>query len=268
MAEVMAWNVLDAFSDENRAQGILEVVEEQQPDVAVFLEAWREDKAHPLEYALEELEAKGYATLHGLYDDNDGRQDRHGILGIVRRDNLADRQPQLVSLGSRNAVHIPFVDESTEQVIDFFGTHLDDRTEERRMGQANRLIAAAEFSGRVVIGGDFNALYRDDSRAKMLRIIKPLAQRMPTVEPRPDFKPPKLKRIGSLASRLTDMATGTTMEQFVGADFEDTDPKRQPTKGPFMLDHIVVRGVTVNSQQTLEKSPLSDHRAVSASVRV
>lgn len=265
--EVMAWNVLDAFSDESRARGVLQVVQEQRPDAAVFSEAWREGKDGLLDNVLDDLDRNGYAVAHGLYEDNDGRQDRHGIIGIVRSELVADQKPQLVSLGSRNAVHVPVVSTAgTETVFDFFGAHLDDRSEQRRLAQAERLIAAADFSGRVVVGGDLNAMHRTDPRAKALRAVRPIARRMPTVEPRPDFKPPKLKRIGSLASRLTDMATGTTLERFEDAGFEDADSRRQPTKGPFNIDHILIKGLVSFDQRTHDKSPLSDHRAISTSV--
>lgn len=50
----------------------------------------------------------GYAVAHGLYEDDDGRQDRHGMVGIVRNKVLTDRQPSVMSLGSRNAVYLPF----------------------------------------------------------------------------------------------------------------------------------------------------------------
>ncbi|HSX32563.1 MAG TPA: endonuclease/exonuclease/phosphatase family protein [Candidatus Saccharimonadales bacterium] len=268
--EVMAWNVLDAFSDEQRARGVLKVVaEERRPDAALFSEAWREGKDGLLDKVFEDLDRNGYVVTHGLYQDNDGRQDRHGIVGIVRKERVADQRPQLISLSSRNAVHMPLVsaDHGTETVVDFFGAHLDDRLEGRRLAQAVRLIRVAEFSSHALIGGDFNAMQRGDPSAKALRFVRPIARRMPTVEPRPDFKPPKLKRIGSLASRLTDMATGTTMQRFEEAGFRDTDPKNRPTKGPFMLDHIVTRGLEVIGQETHAKSPLSDHRAISALVR-
>jgi endonuclease/exonuclease/phosphatase (EEP) superfamily protein YafD len=266
--EVMAWNVLDAFSDESRARGVLQVVQEQRPDAAVFSEAWREGKDELLDDVLDALNRSGYTVAHGLYEDNDGRQDRHGIIGIVRSELVADQKPQLVSLGSRNAVHVPVVNTAgdTETVFDFFGAHLDDRSERRRLSQAERLIATADFSGRVVVGGDLNAMHRSDPRAKALRVVRPIARRMPTVDPRPDFKPPKLKRIGSLASRLTDMATGTTLERFEEAGFEDTDTRHQPTKGPFNLDYILVKGLVAFGQRTHDKSPLSDHRAISTSV--
>lgn len=267
--EVMAWNVLDAFSDENRARGILQVVQEQRPDTAIFSEAWREGKDKLLDNVLDDLDRGGYTVAYGLYEDNDGRQDRHGIIGIVRSELVADQKPQLISLGSRNAVHMPVVNRATggETVCDFFGVHLDDRSEQRRLDQAIRLIAVAHFSGQVVVGGDLNAMHRADPRAKALRFVRPIAKRMPTVEPRPDFKPPKLKRIGSLASRLTDMATGTTLGLFEEAGFRDTDMHRKPTKGPFNIDHILVRGVAAFGQRTHDENPLSDHRAVSVRLR-
>lgn len=269
--EIMAWNVLDAFSDESRAKGVLQVVQEQHPDAAVFSEAWREDKDHLIDDVLEDLDGNGYTVTHGLYADDDGRQDRHGIIGIVRNEVVADNKPQIVSLGSRNAVHMPLLNmtgNNTETILDFFGVHLDDRSEQRRLAQVERLIAATEFSGKIAIGGDLNAMHRADPLARTLRMVRPIVQRMPTIAPRPDFKPPRLKRIGSLASRLTDMATGTTLQQLESAGFVDADTSHQPTKGPFNLDHILLKGLVAFSQRTHEKSHLSDHRAVSALVGV
>jgi hypothetical protein len=268
--EVMAWNVLGAFSDESRAKGILQAIQEQRPGTAVFSEAYREDKDHLLDNVLEELDRNGYTTVYGLYEDDDGRQDRHGIIGIVRNEIMANDKPQIISLGSRNAVRMPLLHSAAnaERVVDFFGVHLDDRSEQRRLAQAERLIAVAKFSGQAVIGGDLNAMHRTDSLARALRMVHPVAKRMPTVEPRPDFRPPKLKRIGSLASRLTDMATGTTLQQLESAGFEDADRSHQPTKGPFNLDHILVKGLVASGYHAHAKTPLSDHRAISATLDV
>jgi endonuclease/exonuclease/phosphatase family metal-dependent hydrolase len=275
--EIMAWNVLDALSDEQRARGVLREIGKQRPGAVVLSEAYREGKEQFLDDVVQEMDASGYHTVYGLYEDDDGREDRHGIMGLMRKDSAAAAQPKIISLVTRNAVHLPLLDteRSTETVIDFYGVHLDDRNEQRRMAQAEWLIGAAGLNSRVVIGGDMNALHHDDMRAKALRAIRPIAKRMPSVEPRPDYTPPKLKRIGSLASRLTDMATGSTLQLFEAAGFDDVDPDRQPTKGPFNLDHILVKGPLVYFNQHTHarppvsdqnKAPLSDHRAISVSV--
>lgn len=63
------------------------------------------------------------------------------------------------------------------------------------------------------------------------------------------------------------MAIGTTLERFENAGFNDADPSRQPTKGPFNIDHIVYRGLAVVAQSTHSKNFLSDHCGVSARFR-
>jgi len=88
--DVLAWNVLDAFSDEQRARGVLDVTLQQRPDVAVFSEAWREGQEGLLDNVYGHLDKAGYSIAGGLYEDDDGREDRHGILAIVRRVVMGD----------------------------------------------------------------------------------------------------------------------------------------------------------------------------------
>lgn len=260
--EVMAWNVLDAFSDEARARGVLAVVARQRPDAAVFSEAYAEGKETLLDDVLDELTGHGYAVVHGTYDDTDGRQDRHGIIGIVRNKILTSQKPTLVNLDGRQAVRIPLADPESGEENDFIGVHLDDRSESGRLKQTTALLGLV--GEKAIIGGDFNALYKEDKTARVLRAARPIAKLLPAVDPRPDFRPPKLKRLGSLAGRLTDMAQGTTMQEFEAAGFQDADPSHQPTKGPVCIDHIVYRGMRLLSQRTHPASNMSDHRAVGA----
>lgn len=261
--EVAAWNVLDAFSDARRAVRVLRAVQRWRPDAAVLLEAWRDDRyTSLLDGVLEDFGNSGYDVVHSLYGDA-GRPYQHGIIGIVRREVAA--APQIVSLGSRNAVRMSLPDASGGVPVEFLGVHLDDRSEQERLRQVERLIEMVKPCSRVVVGGDFNAMHGADWRAQALRAVRPLAQHMQPAEHHHHWTPPQLQRIGSLAARLTGMAAGTTLQQLEAAGFTDTSTERPPTKGPFNLDHILVRGVQGFELRVDSVPPsLSDHRPVGA----
>jgi len=263
--EVMALHVQDAFSDETRAQTVLDVVTLRRPDAAVFAEAWHDGRDQLLDDVLDTFTERGYATVHSLYDDDDGRQDRHGIIGIVRNRILTDQVPHVVRLGSRNAVYLPLANPESGVTTDLFGIHLDDRSEARRLGQTDALLGTVVDPDRpTIVAGKFNAMYPSDPRAIVARALRPLARRLPTADPRPDVRPPRLKRIGSLAERTTAMAAGTTMQRFITADFIDADPAHQPTKGPFNLDHILYRGLVTAVGHKKNEILFKDQRTVRA----
>ena len=263
--EVRGWNILDGFSDSQRGPEILDVINWREPTVAVFPEAWQESKPELLGDVEAKLASK-YVVIRTLYDDTDGREDRHGLLGIVRKDcQDADIEPSIVSLGSRNAVRLPVIDPDTKTRCDVFGIHFDDRTEERRIGQASALCTIIDRGKPTVVVGDFNSMHYEDVRARVLRGLGPMARRIPSIDPSPEANPPKLKRIGSLAQRLTGMATGTTLQIMKDAGFVDVDQRHRATKGFVQLDRVMVSGAEVVIQGLYRGSRrLSDHNAIVA----
>ena len=179
--KLLAWNICDGFSDMQRAEGIVNIIEDQQPDVAFFSEAYKEGDEEHLEAVLDRFRILGYAALHEYYNDDDGRRDRHGLLAISRVGGLAVQR-----MRSRNGAHIVAHDEETGSSINIYGVHLDDRRERGRLWQTHTLreqIENTESKNENIIMGDFNAMHGDDSRARLFRRLKSIWELVPSVEP-------------------------------------------------------------------------------------
>jgi endonuclease/exonuclease/phosphatase family metal-dependent hydrolase len=257
----MAWNLRDGLGDPERRDGIVRTVLENPPTVAIFPEAFREGTANNTADFIDPLIKAGYTALRTPYHDDDGRKDRHDLLGIVRTERLA-ADPSVVRLVGRNALRIPLKDDKTGKTINFIGVHLDDRKEETRQAQVTELLRTEDTD---IIAGDFNSMHGRDLRPSMLRLARPIAKLLPATDPNPDIKPKKLERIGSLAERVTGMANGGVMRTVIEAGFEDADPSHPGTKGPFNLDHIMYRDrLFVSQKYDIDTGKLSDHRIVMA----
>jgi hypothetical protein len=263
--EIMALHAQDAFSDAKRGGDVLNLVRKHKPDAAVFAEAWHEGHDSLLDGYIDALRSQEYGVVGCLYADNDSREDRHGMLGIVRQRLIGSEEPYAVRMGTRNALCMPLEDPETGMVSDLFGIHLDDRREERRRGQANILVHQLVRPDRpTIVAGKFNAMYTRDPIARALRMTRWLTHHLPEVDPRPDVKPPRYKRVGSLARRSSDMACGTTMDVFTAAQFIDADPLHKPTKGPFAIDRIVYRGLAGAVRHHENEIVFKDQRMVRA----
>jgi endonuclease/exonuclease/phosphatase family metal-dependent hydrolase len=95
--------------------------------------------------------------------------------------------------------------------------------------------------------------------------MAPIVNMLPTVEPAPGEKLPKLERIGSLATRLVAMADGGSLAILEKAGLRDADPKHKPTKSVFPLDHIMVtEQVGVARFEVDDMDGISDHRMIFA----
>jgi endonuclease/exonuclease/phosphatase family metal-dependent hydrolase len=261
--EVFAWNVADGFSDQERSANILKVVQQQQPTAAVFSEAWHESEAHLLDDVLEAFEGLGYAVTPILYEDAEERDDRHGILGIVRTEAV-DKPSRSIRLASRSAIHLSMADPESDDPIDLFGVHLNDRNESSRLEQAHALLEIIGDSSPAVVGGDFNAMHRRGVWPQVLAVTAPLLHPIPEINYAPDYTPPKVHHILDGLRRASEMACGSTLQAFADVDFRDAHPQHRPTMLMFNVDHILARGLQVIDRQIHAKTPDSDHQAISA----
>jgi len=277
--EVASWNLKDALSDAERVDDVLSWVETEQPDVAAFQEALREGYTQHLARAVGELASLGYAASLVDYEDGDGRADRHMLMMIAKRERLAPVPYGSVRMAGRNALRMSLRDDQAGgTLVDVYGAHLDDRFASNRLCQARDLTRNRRVVDTVLLL-DGNNVHRNTAMARALRLAKPIAHLLPTANPDPDVKPPKLKRIGSLAQRMTGMADGRAL-QYLQEDlgvngFVDADPCHQPTmpsKRPFLqLDHIMhdrMMRVDDGSFRVYPHNDLSDHRAISARLLV
>ncbi|MEO7397248.1 MAG: endonuclease/exonuclease/phosphatase family protein, partial [Ilumatobacteraceae bacterium] len=254
MPQIVAWNIKNQLGDPEKHLDAINAVmpdnPDDWPDVAIFSKAYEEiDTEFSTVHKTQEIFVDfGYQVVHGLYDDTDGRRDRHGIMAISR---LAG-EVGLVSLGSRNAVKITATDKTTGTDFNVFGIHLDDRSEEQRLRQIDTLLRELVDPDKpTVIAGDLNAMHGDDTRAMLLRLIGKPAGLVKPIEPQDFAELSGAKRMRKLPARMASIAVwlsliaeGSVMRLLEDADFVDTDPAHSPTmsaKRPIaQLDHIMV----------------------------
>ncbi|CAN5356736.1 hypothetical protein BH09PAT4_BH09PAT4_04360 [soil metagenome] len=273
--KVASWNVRDGLSTPVVMPAVVERIKGLEADIVVLPEAFNEGAktgdeflAEVLDQASDQLRGAGYAMHRVRYDDTDGRKDRHGFALLTRVPEAGD--VKVFDLGGRNALG-QYVGDLALTVV---GLHLDDRAEATRITQTARLLDQLDFDAKNLALGDFNAMHRKDPKAVALRLAKPVARLLPSVDPgetAPNLA--KLRRAGSLSSRLTDMATGSTMGYLWANGYEDVDTQFQPTKSFVQLDHIMTNfehaepssDVRVGEYSVHEvPGHESDHRPISA----
>lgn len=277
--KIASWNVEDGLSKPNKTAGVVERIKTIDADIVALPEAFAESARYSknnysavLQEAFEKLAAQGYVPHSKLYDDTDGRKDRHGFVLLTRQQAAADEVVE-IDLGSRQALGQYMGDIS----LTIAGVHLDDRTEVRRMSQTSMLLRWLNPARPNVVMGDMNAMHRQDLMARALRLFTTAAYRLPSVDP--GEQAPNLawlRRKGSLSQRLTDMATGYVIATMEESGYRDADPVHQPTKGAVQLDHIMANTHTLPdykswlsiSQTQVEDMVKgeSDHRPISTTI--
>jgi len=268
--DVLAWNVKDSFSDEARAAVVMDLIEAEQPDVAVFSEAYDESRDHLMSATQILFADKGYTTAYGSYDDDDGRKDRHGLLTIACQE--LEPLTKIVNLAGRSAMKLSVLDPISELLIDLYGVHLDDRSEQNRLVQAESLLELVDQETPAVIAGDLNNMHRQDRRALELRGLGLVSRLLPKPEhTTAGQKGFSLARMGGITGRLSAMASGITLKLLESADFVDADPSHAATWGARIplaqLDHVMVRDLGVVDFQVLPYYPVSDHRPIVAKLQ-
>lgn len=284
--EIASWNIADGLNSPERASSLLERIVSLDADVVALPEAFSERLFQPganfaeletLLCARETLRAAGYGFKQVKYDDKDTRKDRHAFMLLVRR-GVAAEAVRHVSLDSRQTLAVDLAD----LPLSITGVHLDDRSEDRRVWQTSRLIEAQPSQRAHVLMGDFNAMHRG-GRGKNSPLVRPLVAAYPFTHLLPASDPgeqaanlPRLRRVGSLAQRLSLMASGRTMRMLERNGYLDADPQRQPTLGRVQLDHILTDFwvnehadyVNLSNFQVLDttKATESDHRIIRATI--
>jgi len=268
--EIMAWNIADGFSDKDRYEGIVEVVTERMPDAIIFSEAWHQDQVAWLGEAARHFMSAGYNLRHTKYEDDEDRDDRHGLLAMVHRRAWGGHS-SVVRISGRNALMMGMKDPATGARFNFYGAHLNDRSEASRLSQVAAMIRALNIVGGdnpVVVAGDLNASYRKGLVPGAFRLVGPLFKDVPVVNYAPGYKPDRLTFAADSLRRAGEMAIGSTMQAFRDEGFKDAHPGHRPTISLLNLDHILVRGPRVIDSEVLPKTPLSDHRAITATLEV
>jgi endonuclease/exonuclease/phosphatase family metal-dependent hydrolase len=163
-------------------------------------------------------------------------------------------------------------DPITAKEVRIMGIHLDDRSEKLRLAQVEDVAEYVSLDQRpTVLMGDFNAMY-PVGIAKGLRsgLFKMMARGI------------LFSRLRSLVLRLSDMATGTTLERLcASARLREADLRHQPTmtlktRGFLwlpsirivQLDHILYSREVQLNDFVVAGDGGADHRAITATIEV
>jgi endonuclease/exonuclease/phosphatase family metal-dependent hydrolase len=273
--KIASWNICNGLSNPAAMPAVVERIKGLEADIVALPEAFSTTETDSLSGSQvellsevqEKLKGAGYETLGTPYRDVDGRKDRHAFIMLHRRE---DAEMHRVDLGSRIVIGARIAELS----LAVTGLHLDDRHEVSRLEQASNLVGSLNNNDHNVLMGDFNAMHRHDRRAQVLRLARPIAHLLPSVDPgeqAPNLA--KFRRLGSLSQRLTEMATGATLDYLASEGYEDTDPQMRPTMGPVQLDHILSNFGNLHQGHYLSignhavhevPKTESDHHAISA----
>ena len=255
MTQLAAWNLARGLSSEEKHVQVEEGIQSVQMDILVLSESIDNTGLIKDPNYAKQL---GFSSYTVPYDDLEHHPSGEQYITLLSRIALHDVQP--VWLGSRNVIKANITDPVTGQETNIFGAHFDDRSEAARKVMANALLESIKPDDRVVLAGDLNSMPTNDRVARILR--SPAIRKAAALSPHP--------RVKSLATRLTDMATGDVMRLLEHRGFIDADSEHRPTMsiGPigFALDHLMHTSNVVVNNFKVHKLPGSDHKAISATI--
>ena len=269
----MNWNVAGALSEEAKARQLIHEISLREPDVAIFPEAYNEGQEQFLDDAQAELSG-GYKVSLTAYDDDDNRQDRRGMMALVRHElSMYETGGNVVRLAGRNALEHLITSPESGQEVHVLGVHLNDRSGVKRGQEVDDLLDYLMLPTEpTVVHGDMNEVHFGSSRGLYFKVAGMIASSPKWLFPvgEPESVNPKMSRarIGSMAERLHEMSQGAVLQRLVDAGLRDADVLHQPTfnsKKPFaQLDHTLVSKSLIFKVKSFEVLPhhaLSDHRA-------
>jgi endonuclease/exonuclease/phosphatase family metal-dependent hydrolase len=276
--KIASWNVegrLHGYVKAGRgsAAAIVAAIAKLDADIIILPEAYLDTPAAGIDTQLKGMGYEIHDIAYG-HEDRDWSLEYMGGMPYLR---VLSRVPILSIQKSawakaRNLLTFTVKDPATNQTALFLATHLDDRSETLRDQQIDDIvpyIKKAELPA--VMLGDFNAMWATP-RAKVLgsRAVRLIARNLPHMQ------------IRDIATRLTDMATGSVLKRLkVEVGLRDADGKKRPTTTPKMreipfmpsirlvqIDHILVSSTIEVENHTVYPDMGSDHRAISAEITI
>lgn len=276
--KVVSWNICNGLSDESRAEQIAKCVVELRPDLVYFPEGMVEH-GHVFPPANDILRSIG--RVGSLpYFDIDGREDIHSHVAVYNPEKVVPhkaltRKPSSDVYG-RKAMH--FIAGPEDYPLLITGLHGFDRLrpsgglyghEVARLSQAQTLANLHRKEDRVALIGDFNSMHAEDHIAGLLRSAVRLVTHLPVGKPSEEQT--KLQMFGSLSQWLVAMAYGHMLLSLQNSGYKDADPTHRPTmrSGPLavQLDHMMLKNVQCDDFTVHPPAGLSDHSAISATLR-
>lgn len=264
-----SWNIRGGLSDPDRAFAITNTLIQQQNDIVVLADAWREDSSRSspsgrrLLVTANDFYKNGYEFIDADFEEDrpDDNYAHFHFTTLVKQG--IQHQSEVFRLGERPATHI--TTSIGAAAIHIVGLHLNDQDERTRSHQVTDLLSNLSKTDNqpTILAGDFNALQKESVVARTLRTG--LARS--TIG--------RLSIANSTFPRLIEMASGSTLQSLEAAGFIDTNSQPQPTapsRTPvFQLDRFMhkitsevidVRPITVHKH-----SSLSDHRQISTALK-
>ncbi len=253
--KVASWNLAHGLSDAKRSAKIIGGLIKLDADIVFLPEAF--DKNGPIDN-FDLANKLGYKILITEYEDATAHTAEKQYIIVLSR---IAASLEVVRLNTRNALSASFQLDGKNVTIT--GVHFDDRSEDARIGMVNAFLDSSGQDTASVLIGDLNAMHGGDLRARILS--SPVARRLATEI--------SSNRARSLATRLTDMASGGVMKTLEQAGMKDADLHHRPTMlmgglAVVQLDHLMYDdGLRVTSFQT-HKLKGSDHRAISGDIEM
>jgi len=161
--KIYSQNSLDGFSEAGTSEEYIGLMRQMKPDAAVFTEAYKAGTETALSKPVEQLESLGYDAFYGPYDEQDDRNDRHGILIAIRKPLVGDKKPRLTRIGKRNIIE-SWLQFKKNQPIHLLGMHLNDRSESKRQAELDDLFQLIDIANiPTILTGDMNSVHRADA---------------------------------------------------------------------------------------------------------
>lgn len=250
-----AWNVARGLSNPEKHAQIEAGIEQLDADVVVLSESIDNSGNLVNTRFASQL---GYEALTVPYRDSEVHPSGEQHITLLSRIALDASE---VRLDTRSAIKAVMPGGEQDKPLHLFGAHFDDRSELARLRMAEAFLDIVSNGLPTVLAGDLNSMHFEDRIAKLLRsgTVRGLAR----IAPHP--------RIRSLGTRLTEMATGSTMGVLESAGFTDADPNHEPTMTKaglkVSLDHFMLRGDIYAVDFTNQAVPGSDHRAIAITLQ-
>jgi endonuclease/exonuclease/phosphatase family metal-dependent hydrolase len=274
--KIASWNVEGRLrgyvtSGRGSAAGIIAQIAKLEADIIVLPEAYLDSPASGVDTRLKSMGYEIHDIAYG-HDDRDWSLEYMGgmpYLRVLSRIPILNVQKSTWA-NARNLLTFTACDPATGRAILFLATHLDDRSEALRVRQIDDIIPyIKKMAMPTVMLGDFNAMWATP-RSKLLgsRATRLVARSVPHA------------RVRDIATRLTDMATGSVLARLKAeAGLRDADSKKRPTTTPKMrelafmpsvrlvqIDHILVSADITATNFKVHRDGGSDHRAISAEI--
>lgn len=269
--KITSWNVqgrLTLITKKRRGtpKKILDMIEGLDADVLVLPEAYI---SQPNAGVNERLRKMGYEWRDARYDEHASEHRDDNYIRVLSRYKILESE-QLRWNDDRGLLSVIIQDPKSRQKIRFIATHLDERSDRRRLAQLNDAVPFINSNNLpTVMLGDFNAMHLD-RRSRLLRtgLVKLIISFMPIEQ---------LKELGRM---LVEMASGSSLKLIETAtNLRDIDTKHHPTTTPKIremewlpgiriaqIDHIFVSPEINASNFKIAQDGGSDHRAISAEI--